>query len=161
MLLQTIKGDLTGLHAVIIGRSNIVGKPMIQLLLGKGATVTTVHSKTKNAEALTRQADLLIVAVGRPEMITKDWVKEGAVIIDVGINRVAVNSGQKTKIVGDVAFEQCSSKAFAITPVPGGVGPMTIACLLANTLVAFCRQHDLPEPELLAIEEKMGSRRVG
>lgn len=162
MILQRVKGDLTGVHAVIVGRSNIVGKPMIQLLLGKGATVTTVHSKTKHIEKVTRQADVLIVAVGRPEIVTKEWVKDGAIIIDVGINRVPIHHpGQKAKIVGDVAFDQCFSKASAITPVPGGVGPMTIACLLANTLTAFCRQHNLADPNLVFVEEEIRDSLAG
>ena len=161
MLLQKVKGDLTGMHAVIVGRSNIVGKPMIQLLLNEGVTVTTVHSKTKNIETITRQADLLVVAVGKPEMVKQDWIKDGAVIIDVGINRVKDDSDTKSKIVGDVAFLECSNKASAITPVPGGVGPMTIACLLANTLVAFCRQHNLADPNLHQIQEDVSKRLVG
>jgi len=123
---------LAGLHAVIIGRSNIVGKPMAQLLLKEDCTVTTVHSKTVDIEKLVRLGDIVIAAVGQPELVRKDWIKKGAVIIDVGINRVGQPDG-KTKLVGDVAFAECLEVASAITPVPGGVGPMTIACLLENT----------------------------
>lgn len=135
MLLKDHLGDLSGKHAVVIGRSNIVGKPMAALLLGEHCTVTIVHSRTKDIAALTRQADILIAAVGKPEMVKADWVKPGAVVVDVGINRVAAEDG-KTKIVGDVDFADVSRVAAAITPVPGGVGPMTIACLLHNTLQA-------------------------
>ena len=130
------------MHAVIIGRSNIVGKPMAQLLLEESCTVTIVHSKTRNIEELTRQADIVVAAVGRPLMVKKDWIKEGAIVIDVGINRVdhPENPG-KTKLVGDVDFDEVLSVASAITPVPGGVGPMTIACLLKNTVDAAIRQQ--------------------
>ncbi len=124
---------LAGLHAVIIGRSNIVGKPMAQLLLKEDCTVTVVHSKTKDIEQLVQMGDIVIAAVGQPELVKHNWLKKGAVVIDVGINRIALPDG-KTKLVGDVAFHECFQVASAITPVPGGVGPMTIACLLENTL---------------------------
>jgi methylenetetrahydrofolate dehydrogenase (NADP+)/methenyltetrahydrofolate cyclohydrolase len=142
LMLKRSVADLKGMHAVIIGRSNIVGKPMAQLLLEESCTVTIVHSKTKNIEELTRQADIVVAAVGRPLMVKKDWIKEGAIVIDVGINRVdhPENPG-KTKLVGDVDFDEVLSVASAITPVPGGVGPMTIACLLKNTVDAAIRQQ--------------------
>ena len=141
-MLKRSVADLKGMHAVIIGRSNIVGKPMAQLLLEESCTVTIVHSKTRNIEQLTRQADIVVAAVGRPMMVKKDWIKEGAIVIDVGINRVdhPENPG-KTKLVGDVDFDEVLSVASAITPVPGGVGPMTIACLLKNTVDAAIRQQ--------------------
>jgi methylenetetrahydrofolate dehydrogenase (NADP+) / methenyltetrahydrofolate cyclohydrolase len=132
-----------------VGRSNIVGKPMAQLLLGDSCTVTIAHSRTRNLAEICRSADILVAAVGRPEMIPGDWVKPGATVIDVGINRVA--EGDKTRLVGDVAFDSAAAVAGAITPVPGGVGPMTIACLLANTLTATCRANALPEPEGLTV----------
>ena len=147
MLIKAVRADLAGLHAVVVGRSNIVGKPMAQLLLAESCTVTVAHSKTQDLPAVCRRADILVAAVGRPEMIRGDWVKPGAIVIDVGINRVA-GSESKSKLVGDVAFEEAREVAGAITPVPGGVGPMTIACLLRNTLVAACRRRGLPEPEL-------------
>ena len=142
LMLKRSVADLKGMHAVIIGRSNIVGKPMAQLLLEESCTVTIVHSKTRNIEELTRQADIVVAAVGRPLMVKKDWIKEGAIVIDVGINRVdhPENPG-KTKLVGDVDFDEVLSVASAITPVPGGVGPMTIACLLKNTVDAAIRQQ--------------------
>ena len=134
--------DLKGMHAVIIGRSNIVGKPMAQLLLEESCTVTIVHSKTRNIEEITKQADIVVAAVGRPLMVKKDWIKEGAVVIDVGINRVDhPEKPGKTKLVGDVDYDDVFSIASAITPVPGGVGPMTIACLLKNTVDAAFRQQ--------------------
>ncbi|QYZ72115.1 bifunctional methylenetetrahydrofolate dehydrogenase/methenyltetrahydrofolate cyclohydrolase FolD (plasmid) [Neotabrizicola shimadae] len=136
-LLQDHLGDLSGLHAVIVGRSNIVGKPMAQLLLAANCTVTIAHSKSRNLAALCRTADILIAAVGRPEMVRGDWIKPGATVIDVGINRIP--DGDGTRLVGDVAFAE-AGHAGAITPVPGGVGPMTIACLLQNTLTAFRRK---------------------
>ena len=140
MLKQHIP-DLKGMHAVIIGRSNIVGKPMAQLLLEESCTVSIVHSKTKNIEEITRQGDIVVAAVGRPLMVKKEWIKPGAVIIDVGINRIDNNENPgKTKLVGDVDYEGVSEVASAITPVPGGVGPMTIACLLKNTVDAANRQ---------------------
>ena len=145
MMLRDHHGSLSGLNAVVVGRSNIVGKPMAQLLLGDSCTVTIAHSRTKDLAAVCRGADILVAAVGRPEMITGDFVKPGATVIDVGINRIERDG--KTKLVGDVEFASASSVAGAITPVPGGVGPMTIACLLANTLTACCRANGLPEPE--------------
>ena len=142
MLKRTVP-NLVGMHAVIIGRSNIVGKPMAQLLLEESCTVTTVHSKTKNIESITRQADILVAAVGRPLMVKAGWVKPGAIIIDVGINRVEnPDEASKTMLVGDVDFSEVINVASAITPVPGGVGPMTIACLLKNTVEAAFRQQD-------------------
>ena len=150
MMLRSELGDLSGKNAVIIGRSNIVGKPMAQLLLKESCTVTIAHSKTKNLKDVCRNADIIVAAVGRPEMIEGDWIKKGTIVIDVGINRVAVDpeiSSKGYKIVGDVDFESAKSKAGFITPVPGGVGPMTIACLLANTLTACCRKNGLPEPD--------------
>ena len=139
MLKRTVP-NLVGMHAVIIGRSNIVGKPMAQLLLEESCTVTTVHSKTKDIEAITRQADILVAAVGRPLMVKSGWVKPGAIIIDVGINRVEnPDEASKTMLVGDVDFSEVINVASAITPVPGGVGPMTIACLLKNTIDCFKR----------------------
>lgn len=137
MLEQTL-GDLTGKHAVVVGRSNIVGKPMAALLLQANCTVTIVHSRTQNIEALCREADILVVAVGRPEMIKGDWVKPGATVIDVGIN--AVEKEGKRRLVGDVDFSEAVNVAGAISPVPGGVGPMTIACLMKNTLTAARQQ---------------------
>jgi methylenetetrahydrofolate dehydrogenase (NADP+)/methenyltetrahydrofolate cyclohydrolase len=134
--------DLKGMHAVIIGRSNIVGKPMAQLLLEESCTVTIVHSKTRNIEEITKQADIVVAAVGRPLMVKKDWIKEGAVVIDVGINRVDhPDKPGKTKLVGDVDYDDVFDLVSAITPVPGGVGPMTIACLLKNTVDAAFRQQ--------------------
>ena len=153
MMLRSELGDLSGKNAVIIGRSNIVGKPMAHLLIKDSCTVTIAHSRTKNIEELCRSADILVAAVGRPEMVKANWIKEGAAVIDVGINRVEVDpdvSSKGYKIVGDVDFESAKSKAGFITPVPGGVGPMTIACLLANTLTACCRTNGLPEPDGLA-----------
>lgn len=149
MMLRDHHGSLSGLNAVVVGRSNIVGKPMASLLLKDSCTVTIAHSRTKNIEALCRGADIVVAAVGRPEMITGDWIGEGATVIDVGINRIpAPEKGEgKHKIVGDVHFASVSEKAGAITPVPGGVGPMTIACLLANTVTACSRANDLQEPE--------------
>jgi methylenetetrahydrofolate dehydrogenase (NADP+)/methenyltetrahydrofolate cyclohydrolase len=134
LLLQHYLGDLAGLHAVVLGRSNLVGKPIAQLLLQQHCTVTIAHSRTRNLADLCRNADILIAAVGRPEMVKADWIKPGATVIDVGINRVP--NGPKTRLVGDVAFAEAVEVAGRITPVPGGVGPMTIACLLRNTLTA-------------------------
>lgn len=152
MMLREHHGSLSGLDAVVVGRSNIVGKPMAQLLLGESCTVTIAHSRTKDLGALCRRADILVAAVGRPEMIPGDWVKPGATVIDVGINRVAhPDDPAKTRLVGDVDFDSCAAVAGAITPVPGGVGPMTIACLLANTLTACCRANGLPAPEGLSV----------
>ncbi|QDY69524.1 bifunctional methylenetetrahydrofolate dehydrogenase/methenyltetrahydrofolate cyclohydrolase FolD [Qingshengfaniella alkalisoli] len=147
MLLKDQLGDLSGLEAVVVGRSNIVGKPMVQLLLGENCTVTLAHSRTKDLPAVTRRADILVAAVGRPEMIKGDWIKPGATVIDVGINRIPTTDG-KSRLVGDVDYAAAAAVAGAITPVPGGVGPMTIACLLANTLTACCRQNDLPDVRL-------------
>ncbi|MGG7645645.1 bifunctional methylenetetrahydrofolate dehydrogenase/methenyltetrahydrofolate cyclohydrolase FolD [Rhodovulum sp. YNF3179] len=149
MMLRDQHGDLSGMNAVVVGRSNIVGKPMAQLLLRDSCTVTIAHSRTREIETVCRQADILVAAVGRPEMVTGDWIRPGATVIDVGINRVpAPEKGEgKHRLVGDVHFESASQVAGAITPVPGGVGPMTIACLLANTLTACCRANGLPEPE--------------
>ncbi len=149
MMLRDHHGSLSGLDAVVVGRSNIVGKPMAQLLLRDSCTVTIAHSRTRDLPAVCRRADILVAAVGRPEMIPGDWVKEGATVIDVGINRIpAPERGEgKTRLVGDVDFASAVERAGAITPVPGGVGPMTIACLLANTLTACCRENGLPEPE--------------
>ncbi len=134
-LARTVRPSLKGLEAVVIGRSNIVGKPVAQLLLREDCTVTIAHSRTADLPAVARRADLLIAAVGRPEMVRADWIKPGAIVIDVGINRVEAGNG-KSRLVGDVAFDECANVAGAITPVPGGVGPMTIAYLLANTLSA-------------------------
>jgi len=134
-LIRSVETKLAGKHAVVIGRSNIVGKPMAQLLLAADCTVTIAHSKTADLVAMARQADILVAAVGKPEMVSGDWVKPGAIVIDVGINRVPAAEG-KTKLVGDVHYASAAEKAGAITPVPGGVGPMTIACLLENTLRA-------------------------
>ena len=142
LMLKKCIPDLTGMHAVIIGRSNIVGKPMAQLLLGESCTVTIVHSKTRNIEQIAKQADIIVAAVGRPLMVKKEWVKKGAVIIDVGINRIDnPDIPGKTKLVGDVDFEGVFEEVSAITPVPGGVGPMTIACLLKNTVDAAFKQE--------------------
>lgn len=145
MMLRDHHGSLSGLNAVVVGRSNIVGKPMAQLLLNDSCTVTIAHSRTKDLAAVCRGADILIAAVGRPEMITGDMVKPGATVIDVGINRIERDG--KMKLVGDVDFASASAVAGAITPVPGGVGPMTIACLLANTVTAACRANGLAEPD--------------
>ena len=145
MLLRDHHGSLAGLNAVVVGRSNIVGKPMAQLLLGDSCTVTIAHSRTKDLGAVCRWADILVAAVGRAEMITGDMVRPGATVIDVGINRVERDG--KTRLVGDVHYASAAAVAGAITPVPGGVGPMTIACLLANTLTACCRAKGLPEPD--------------
>ena len=147
-LLKALKPDLAGLEAVVVGRSNIVGKPMAMLLLAESCTVTIAHSRTRDLADVCRRADILVAAVGRPRMIRGDWVKSGAIVIDVGINRVpAPELGDgKTRLVGDVDTQGAMASAGAITPVPGGVGPMTIACLLANTLEAACRRRGLPMP---------------
>ncbi|MDG1210512.1 MAG: bifunctional methylenetetrahydrofolate dehydrogenase/methenyltetrahydrofolate cyclohydrolase FolD [Paracoccaceae bacterium] len=149
MMLRDHHGSLSGLNAVVVGRSNIVGKPMANLLLRDSCTVTIAHSRTKDIEAVCRQADIVVTAVGRPQMVTGDWIKPGAIVIDVGINRIpAPEKGEgKMRLVGDVDFASAAEVAGAITPVPGGVGPMTIACLLANTLTACCRANGLAEPE--------------
>ena len=149
MMLRDHHGSLAGMEAVVVGRSNIVGKPMAQLLLGESCTVTIAHSRTRDLAEVCRRADILVAAVGRPEMIPGDWVKPGATVIDVGINRI--EQGGKTKLVGDVDYASAAEVAGAITPVPGGVGPMTIACLLANTLTACCRMNGLTEPEGLTV----------
>ena len=148
MILEHRLGDLTGKKAVIVGRSNIVGKPMAQLLLSANCTVTIAHSRTADLPAVCRAADILIAAVGRPHMIKGDWIKPGATVIDVGINRVPAKDKGEMRLVGDVAFEEAIEHAGAITPVPGGVGPMTIACLLRNTLVAACRQNGIDVPNI-------------
>ena len=145
MMLREHHGSLSGMDAVVVGRSNIVGKPMAQLLLGDSCTVTIAHSRTKDLPEVVRRADIVVAAVGRPEMVPGDWIKEGATVIDVGINRVERDG--KNKLVGDADYESCAERAGAITPVPGGVGPMTIACLLANTVTACCRANGLSEPE--------------
>ncbi|MEC7208369.1 MAG: bifunctional methylenetetrahydrofolate dehydrogenase/methenyltetrahydrofolate cyclohydrolase FolD [Pseudomonadota bacterium] len=145
LLLQDYLGDLCGANAVVLGRSNIVGKPMAQLLTSAHATVTIAHSRTRDLAAICRQADILVAAVGRPEMVKGDWIKPGATVIDVGINRVAApeRGDGKFRLTGDVDFASAAEVAGAITPVPGGVGPMTIACLLRNTLVAGCRRRNI------------------
>jgi methylenetetrahydrofolate dehydrogenase (NADP+)/methenyltetrahydrofolate cyclohydrolase len=145
-LLRQELGDLTGLDAVVVGRSNIVGKPMALLLLGDNATVTVAHSRTRNLPDVVRRADIVVAAVGRAEMIRGDWIKRGATVIDVGINRIPTDDG-KGRLVGDVAYDEAAEVAAAITPVPGGVGPMTIAMLMRNTLVAAHRRAGLPDPE--------------
>ena len=143
MLLKDQLGDLSGNNAVVVGRSNIVGKPMGSLLLAQSCTVTIAHSRTRNLAGVCREADILVAAVGRPQMIPGDWIKPGAVVIDVGINRIEGKEG-KTRLVGDVDFDSASAVAGAITPVPGGVGPMTIACLLRNTVQAACAANGIP-----------------
>ena len=145
LLIKDSLPSLSGLHAVIVGRSNLVGKPIAQLLLRENCTVTICHSKTKNLKEVCLSADVLVAAVGISELVKEDWVKDGAVVIDVGINRLPApeNGEGKTKLVGDVDFERIKNKASAITPVPGGVGPMTIACLLLNTLAATCAQNNI------------------
>jgi methylenetetrahydrofolate dehydrogenase (NADP+)/methenyltetrahydrofolate cyclohydrolase len=146
MMLKDHLGDLSGKKAVIVGRSNIVGKPMAALLLKESCTVTIAHSRTRNLPAECREADILVAAVGRPEMVKGDWIKPGATVIDVGINRIEKEDGT-TKLVGDVEFSSAAEVAGAITPVPGGVGTMTIACLLHNTLQQACRLNDVPVPD--------------
>jgi methylenetetrahydrofolate dehydrogenase (NADP+) / methenyltetrahydrofolate cyclohydrolase len=146
LLAKTVHSALVGLEAVVVGRSNIVGKPLTQLLIKESATVTVAHSKTRDLSEVCRRADLLFAAVGRPELVRGGWIKSGATVIDVGINRV--ESGGKTHILGDVAFTEASAVAGAVTPVPGGVGPMTIACLLVNTLRAACAIAGLPPPQV-------------
>jgi methylenetetrahydrofolate dehydrogenase (NADP+)/methenyltetrahydrofolate cyclohydrolase len=146
-LIKSRRRDLSGLKAVVVGRSNIVGKPMALLLLAENCTVTMAHSKTRDLPAECRSADILVAAAGKPELIRGDWIKQGAIVIDVGINRIDAGGGN-TRLVGDVAFEEAAQVAAAITPVPGGVGPMTVACLLRNTLIAACRSRELEEPQL-------------
>jgi methylenetetrahydrofolate dehydrogenase (NADP+) / methenyltetrahydrofolate cyclohydrolase len=150
MLLKAQLGSLAGLDALVIGRSNIVGKPMANLLLAESCTVTIAHSRSRDLADLCRRADILVAAVGRPQMIPGDWLKPGATVIDVGINRIAAPElgESKTRLVGDVDFASAQAVAGAITPVPGGVGPMTIACLLRNTVIAACRAGGFPEPDL-------------
>ena len=145
IMLRDTLGNLSGLDAVVLGRSNIVGKPMAQLLLGESCTVTIAHSRTKDLGEVIRRADIVVAAVGRPEMVPGDWIKPGATVIDVGINRMERDG--KTRLIGDVDFQSVQEVAGAVTPVPGGVGPMTIACLLANTVTACCRANGLAEPE--------------
>ena len=147
ILAKTVHETLAGLEAVVVGRSNIVGKPVAQLLLAENATVTITHSRTNDLPSVCRRADVLVAAIGRPEMIRGDWIKPGATVIDVGINRVPGDGG-KTRIVGDVVYAEAMQVAGAVTPVPGGVGPMTIACLLLNTLRAACAQKGLPVPKV-------------
>ena len=151
LLLKDRLGDLTGKNAVIVGRSNIVGKPMANLLLQENCTVTITHSRTKNIESICASADIVVAAVGRPEMIKKEWVKQGATVIDVGINRVTKNieGEEKHVLVGDVCFSEMAGLVAGVTPVPGGVGPMTIACLLANTVTACFRSQNLSDPEFI------------
>jgi methylenetetrahydrofolate dehydrogenase (NADP+) / methenyltetrahydrofolate cyclohydrolase len=148
MLIKSVRPDIAGLDAVIVGRSNIVGKPMAQLLLAESCTVTVAHSRTCDLPSVCRRADILVAAVGRPEMVRGDWVKPGAIVIDVGINRVPGENG-KSRLVGDVNFAEAAAVASAITPVPGGVGPMTIACLLHNTLKAWCARKGLAMPGMM------------
>ncbi len=143
ILAKSVKDDLTGLNAVVVGRSNIVGKPMVQLLLRENCTVTVAHSRTRDLPGVVRGADLVVAAIGKPEFVQGDWIKPGAIVIDVGINRIIKPDG-KGKLVGDVAFADAAKVASAITPVPGGVGPMTIACLLKNTVDAALMQKGLP-----------------
>lgn len=147
VLAKKMHSSLSGMNAVVIGRSNIVGKPLAQLLLAENCTVTIAHSKTKDLPGVCREADLLFAAVGRPEMVKGDWIKPGATVIDVGINRVPGEAG-KTRLVGDVDFKEALAVAGAVTPVPGGVGPMTIACVILNTLRAACASAGLPEPKV-------------
>ncbi len=142
LLLRELNINLAGKNAVVIGRSNIVGKPMSQLLLKESCTITTVHSKTVNIESICKNADILVAAIGKPEFVKKNWVKEGAIVIDVGINRIKINE-EKSKLVGDVLFSEVENIVSAITPVPGGVGPMTIACLLRNTTIAFKNSNNV------------------
>ena len=147
-LIKSVCEDLTGFDAVVIGRSNLVGKPIAQLLLREHCSVTTVHSRTKNLDQICARADILVAAAGKPEMVRGNWIKPGAIVIDVGINRLDPAPGEeKGRIVGDVAFDEAVQVAGAITPVPGGVGPMTIACLLQNTLALACRNSGVPMPK--------------
>ena len=153
MLLRDLHGSLSGMDAVVIGRSNLVGKPLAQLLLRDSCTVTIAHSRTRDLPGVVRRADIVVAAVGRAQMVSGDWIKPGATVIDVGINRIpAPERGEgRMRLVGDVDFDSCAEVAGAITPVPGGVGPMTIACLLANTVTACCRVNGLAEPEGLTV----------
>jgi methylenetetrahydrofolate dehydrogenase (NADP+)/methenyltetrahydrofolate cyclohydrolase len=150
---KALGANLGGAEAVVIGRSNIVGKPVARLLLARNCTVTIAHSRSRDLPGLARRADILVCAVGRPELVRGDWIKKGAIVIDVGVNRVAAEGlgatgGSKTRLVGDVAYREAAAQAAAITPVPGGVGPMTIAMLMANTSTAACRAHGLPDPKI-------------
>jgi methylenetetrahydrofolate dehydrogenase (NADP+)/methenyltetrahydrofolate cyclohydrolase len=148
MLIKSVHAEgVAGKEALVIGRSNLVGKPMAQLLLAENCTVTIAHSKSRDLKALAQRADILVAAVGRPEIVRGDWIKPGAVVIDVGMNRKILVDG-KSKLVGDVAYEEAVRTAGAITPVPGGVGPMTIACLMRNTLIAAALQSGLPQPDV-------------
>lgn len=147
ILSKTVHASLEGMNAIVIGRSNLVGRPLVQLLLNENATVTIAHSRSRDLAKLCAQADLVYAAVGRPEMVRGDWIKPGATVIDVGINRIAGDDG-KTRLVGDVAFQEALDVAGAITPVPGGVGQMTVACLLVNTLRAACAIHGLAAPKV-------------
>jgi methylenetetrahydrofolate dehydrogenase (NADP+) / methenyltetrahydrofolate cyclohydrolase len=147
MLAKSVRPDLSGLDALVIGRSILVGKPVAQLLTGEDCTVTLAHSRTRDLADHARRADILVAAIGRPGFVKGDWVKPGAIVIDVGINRIDLGNG-KSRLVGDVEFEAAKDRASAITPVPGGVGPMTIACLMRNTLIAACRQAGAPDPGL-------------
>ena len=156
MLLRDTIGDLKGLRALVLGRSSIVGRPMASLLLAADCTVTIAHSRTQDLAWECRRADILVAAVGRPEMVRGDWIKPGATVIDVGINRVPAAEPGKTRLVGDVDFDAAKQVAGAITPVPGGVGPMTIACLLANTVRAACALAGLPMPNLSADKTEKG-----
>jgi methylenetetrahydrofolate dehydrogenase (NADP+)/methenyltetrahydrofolate cyclohydrolase len=146
ILAKTVRPSLEGLNAIVIGRSNLVGRPLVQLLLNENATVTIAHSRTRDLPALCRQADLVFAAVGRPEMVKGDWIKPGATVIDVGINRLPAGPDGKGRLVGDVAYDEAIQVAGAVTPVPGGVGQMTVACLLVNTLRAACAINGLPAP---------------
>jgi len=146
ILTKTVHASLEGMNAIVIGRSNLVGRPLVQLLLNENATVTIAHSRTRNLPQLCRQADLVYAAVGRPEMVRGDWIKPGAVVIDVGINRLPAGADGKGRLVGDVAYDEAMKVAGAVTPVPGGVGQMTVACLLVNTLRAACAIKGLPAP---------------
>lgn len=145
ILAKTVHASLEGMNAIVLGRSNLVGRPLVQLLLNENATVTIAHSRTRDLPALCRQADLVFAAVGRPEMVKRDWIKPGATVIDVGINRLP-GEGGKSRLVGDVAYSEAMEVAGAVTPVPGGVGQMTVACLLVNTVRAACAIHKLPKP---------------
>ncbi|WP_375414798.1 bifunctional methylenetetrahydrofolate dehydrogenase/methenyltetrahydrofolate cyclohydrolase FolD [uncultured Bradyrhizobium sp.] len=147
ILTKSVHASLQGMNAIVIGRSNLVGRPLVQLLLNENATVTIAHSRSRDLAQLCARADLVYAAVGKPEMVRGDWIKPGATVIDVGINRLSGTDG-KTRLVGDVAFQEASGVAGAITPVPGGVGQMTVACLLVNTLRAACAIHGLPPPEV-------------
>ena len=148
ILLERSGTVIEGAEAIVVGRSKLVGKPVAQLLLAANATVTMAHSRTRDLAAVCRRADIVVAAAGRPEMIRGDWIKPGATVIDVGINRIDDPTGGKAKIRGDVAFDEAVKVARAITPVPGGVGPMTIACLLLNTVTAACRQHGISTPSV-------------